>query len=816
MRAPLSWICEYCDPGLSLTELERAFTVSGTKVEAITEHGVRTPGHVVIGRVLTCEQHPDADRLRVTTVDTGGDQPATIVCGAPNVAAGQTVVVATPGTVMPNGIKIGRAKLRGIVSEGMICSEAELGISTEADGILALGDETLVPGTPALDLLPIADTVIEFEITPNRPDCLGVYGLARELHAATGAPLAPPPWEDTTAERDVAAGNSQGHGISIEVACPELCPRFTARIFEHVTVAPSPLWLRARLTAAGMRPINNVVDITNYVMLACGHPCHAFDLDRVAGGRLVVRRAGDGEQVQTLDGQTRTLDVEMVVIDDADGPTSIAGVMGGARSEVSPATTRVLFEAASWVGPNIHRTASQLALWSEASTRFAKGLAPEQALEAQELGTRLMLELTGARLCGETIDAGPFAGSERPDPVIHLAATAAERLLGLAIDPAEQRARLTALGFTVRDSGGGDGAGIDVTVPSFRRSDVTRPADLIEEIGRFHLDELPATLPRRRGAAGRLSPVQQARRRALDALIDRGAHEIVGWSFTSPEVADRLRLAPDSPGRRFVELENPMAAEHCVLRTSLLGSLLEAAARNLARGSSDLTLVEQGAVYFARPGELLPAEHRALGLLQSGRIRPAGWGEGSEPPRAGFFTAKALLEAVLGVLRVDWQAEPIEEPFLHPGRAARVLAGTQVLGWLGEIHPLVTAEWELDGPVAAFELDLDRVCELAARVPAYEHVPSHPPVREDLAVVVPDEVAAGQIRQAIIVAGGDLLTRAELFDVYQGPQVGAGRRSLAFALRFQAPDRTLTADELAPLRERIMQAVREAGGELRS
>lgn len=814
MRAPLSWITEYCDPGLSLAELERAFTVPGTKVEAISEHGVRTPEHVVIGRVLTCEQHPDADRLRVTTVDIGSGEAATIVCGAPNVAAGQTVVVATPGTVMPNGIKIGRAKLRGVVSEGMICSEAELGISAEADGILALDDETIAPGTPALSVLPIADTVIEFEITPNRPDCLGVYGLARELHAATGAPLAPPPWEGTTAERDVAEGNSQGHVISIEIACPELCPRFTARVFEDVTVAPSPLWLRARLTAAGMRPINNVVDITNYVMLACGHPCHAFDLDHVAGERLVVRRALNGEQVQTLDGQTRTLDSEMAVIDDDDGPTSIAGVMGGARSEVQEGTTRVLFEAASWIGPNIHRTASQLALWSEASTRFAKGLAPEQALQAQELGTRLMLELTGARFAGKAVDAGPFAGSEQPAPVIHLAAAAAERLLGLAVEPAEQRARLTALGFTVTDAGDGDG--FEITVPSFRRGDVTRPADLIEEIGRFHLDELPATLPRRRGAAGRLSAHQQARRRALDALIDRGAHEIVGWSFTSPDVADRLRLAPDSPGRRFVELENPMAAEHRVLRTSLLGSLLDAAAHNTARGSTDLTLVEQGAVYLARPGEALPTEHRALGLLQAGRVRPAGWGAGAEPPRAGFFTAKALLEAVLGVLRVQSQVEPIEEPFLHPGRAARVLAGGQVLGWLGEIHPLVAAEWELDGPVAAFELDLDRVGELAVQVPGYEHVPSHPPLREDLAVVVPDEVAAEHVRRAIIAAGGDLLARAELFDVYQGPQVGAGRRSLAFALRFQAPDRTLTADELAPLREQIIEAVREAGGELRS
>ena len=808
MKAPLSWITEYCDPGLDLGALEQAFTVPGTKVEAIHHHGVSGAEHVVIGKVLTCEQHPDADRLRVTTVDVGQADPATIVCGAPNVAAGQTVVVARPGAVMPNGMEIGRAKLRGVVSEGMICSESELGLSPESDGILALDDQTLAPGTPALDVLPVSEEVIEFEITPNRPDCLGVYGIARELHAATGAPLAPAPWEQD------AVRPSGSHQATVEVQCPDLCPRFTARVFEHVTIGPSPLWLRARLTAAGMRPINNVVDITNYVMLLSGHPCHAFDLDQVAGERLVIRRAHDGEQVETLDGQARTLDGQMVVIDDADGPTSIAGVMGGARSEVSETTTRVLFEVASWIGPNIHRTAQKLALWSEASTRFAKGLAPEQTADALTLGTQLMAELTGATLTGDTIDAGPFAQDPPADPVVHLAADAAERLLGLAIPAERQRERLEALGFGVSETPGG----LDVTVPPYRRGDVTRPADLVEEVGRFHLDELPATLPKRRGAAGRLSHAQKARRRALDALVDRGASEIVGWSFTSPEVADRLRLEPDSLGRRFVALENPMSDEQRVLRTSLLGSLLDAAAHNVSRGAHDLTLVEQGTVYLARDDRPLPDEHRALALLQTGRIRPAGWGAGGAPQAADLFTAKAMLAAVLDVLRVPWQVEQTTAPFLHPGRAAKVVArgGDQVLGWLGELHPLVAASWDLAGPVAAFELDLDAVVAHAPEVPHYADVPSVPPVREDLAVVVPDDVTADALLDAIRGAGGELLRDARLFDVYRGPQVGEGRCSLAVALAFQAADRTLTADEIAPLREQIVAAVRAIGGELRS
>ncbi|MGZ6697191.1 MAG: phenylalanine--tRNA ligase subunit beta, partial [Solirubrobacteraceae bacterium] len=400
MRVPLDWLAEYADAGLPATALEERLTMTGTKVEAIHRHGVDALEHFVIGKVLSAEQHPDADRLRVCMVDVGnGEGPQQIVCGAPNVAAGQTVAVARPGAVMPDGTRLKAAKLRGQTSHGMILAEDELAIGTDHDGIMVL-DETLAAGAPLAQALPIAREVLELEVTPNRPDCLGIYGVAREVHAATGAALAPPPWaDDPGSAGDVA-------DAAVVVDAPDLCPRFTARVFEGVTIAPSPAWLKARLMAAGQRPINNVVDITNYVMLLAGHPLHAFDLDRVAGGRLTVRRARDGERVTTLDGQVRTLDAEMLVIDDADGPTSIAGVMGGERSEVHDGTTRVLMEAASWVGPNIHRTAQALGLRSEASGRFEKGLAPEQAMEAQIVATRLMIELTGATVRPGTIDVG--------------------------------------------------------------------------------------------------------------------------------------------------------------------------------------------------------------------------------------------------------------------------------------------------------------------------------------------------------------------------------------------------------------------------
>jgi phenylalanyl-tRNA synthetase beta chain len=445
MRVPLPWLREYCDPDLDVQRIEERLTMTGTKVEAIHRHGVPATEGFVVGRVLKAERHPDADRLKVCEVDLGSalaEGPATIVCGAPNVAAGQTVAVALPGAVMPDGTKLKKAKLRGVASAGMILAEQELELGPGGDGILVLDeredlpDAELTPGTSLAEVLPIAIDVLEFEITPNRPDCLGVYGVARELHAATGAPLEQAPWD--------ADSGSSGPvtGVEVRVECSDLCPRFTARVFENVTIAQSPLWLKARLSAAGMRPINNVVDITNYAMLLTGQPLHAFDLDRVAGARLTVRRASEGERVQTLDGQTRTLDAEMVVIEDGEGPTSIAGLMGGSRSEVQPDTTRVLLEVATWSGPNIHRASWKLGLRSEASARFEKGLQPEQCIHAQAVASRLMLELCGASIAPGTIDEG---WTPSPPQRIRLREGRVRAILGVTVALERQAEILAAL-----------------------------------------------------------------------------------------------------------------------------------------------------------------------------------------------------------------------------------------------------------------------------------------------------------------------------------------------------------------------------------
>jgi phenylalanyl-tRNA synthetase beta chain len=825
MRVPLNWLREYCDPDLDVAGVEERLTMTGTKVETIFHHGVTAVERFVIGRVLAVAPHPNADRLRVCKVDVGEPGPADIVCGAPNVAAGQSVAVALPGAVMPDGTAIKAAKLRGAPSNGMILAEDELAIGAGHRGIMVLdellGGVELTPGASLEEVLAIATDVLELEITPNRPDCLGVYGVARELHAASGAALAPAPWsEDSGSEGPL---ESNGDGATAEgpdadrssasappaevvVECPDLCPRFTARVFENVTVGPSPLWLKARLSAAGQRPINNVVDITNYAMLLTGQPLHAFDLDRVAGARLTVRRARDGEQVTTLDGQARVLDGEMVVIEDEQGPTSIAGVMGGERSEVNEHTTRVLMEVANWSGPNIHRTSWSLGLRSEASARFEKGLAPEQCLWAQALATRLMIDLCDAHVFSGTID---IAAEGKRSLTIRLREERVRAILGMPVARARQAEILAALDFHTTDAPDG----LDVIVPPERRNDITREADLIEEVARIHgLRELPVSLPARRGAYGRLSPEQRLRRRAVDTLVGRGLYEIVGWTFTAPDLHERLRLGPEDPRRHAPALENPLSEDQALLRTTLLGSLLDVAAHNSARGMTDLRLFEHGTVFFTDPArDTGVGERQALAILLSGRLAPATWGA-SDPGGTDLFTVKAVLETLGAALRLELECVPGGEPFLHPARAASVLCQGEPLGWLGELHPLVARTWDIEG-AAVMEIDFGRLLELArASEHEYRDVISFPALRQDLAVSVAESIPSVQVTEAIRQVGGELLADVEVFDVYTGRQAGPGNKSIAMHLTFQAPDRTLTDDEVKSLIDRILRHLLETLG----
>jgi phenylalanyl-tRNA synthetase beta chain len=806
MRVPFAWLRSYCDPGLGAAQAADLLTLAGDKLERLHRVGVGDVSAFVTGRVLDAEQHPDADRLTVCKVDVGRGDPQTIVCGAPNVAAGQTVAVALPGAVMPDGSTLGEAKLRGVVSSGMILAEDEVGIGEDHFGIMVLDGDVPV-GEPLSEHLPIADEVLELEITPNRPDLMGVYGVARDLHAVTGAALAEDP---TDADAEPRGDDSADDHISIEID-PEVCLRFTARVFEDVTIGPSPLWLKQRLMAAGQRPISNVVDITNYVMLTTAQPLHAFDLDKVRGGRIDVRRATDGERMFTLDDAERVFTSEMALVCDAEGPTGIAGIMGGQVSEVSDATTRVLMEAATWVGPNIMRTSKALGLRSEASARFEKQLHPEQAIAAQRLAARLMVELCGARMVPGTVDVYPEV---RGTLVIPLRHERIARLLGAEIAEDVVEGILERLGFRLM-------RGMGWAVPPWRDSDVRREADLIEEVARIHgLDKLPTTLPARRSAVGRLTPSQRLRRRLEDLLRDCGLDECISYSFISPHAIDRLRLV-DEAG--VLPLQNPLSEDQSRMRPLLLPGLLDAARHNAAHGRPAVALFESAHVYrWSRPldeapegspGGMTPADERHhLAVLQTQAL-PGGWR--SEPHAADFFSARAVLEAVLEVAQVDWRAQPEAQPFLHPGRCAAVMAGERNVGWVGELHPLVAAEWELAGPAAGFEIDLDAVEQLG-RPQAYRDVSSFPAVLQDIAVVVGEDVSAATVIDAVRTAGEPLLATVELFDVFRGEQVGEGEKSLALRLSFQAPDRTLTDAEVAEPRQAIEAALGELGGRLRA
>ncbi len=809
MNVPVGWLRSYCDPGLSAEEIADALTMAGDKLERLHTTGVGDASAFLTGRVLESERHPNADRLSVCVVDVGRGEPQTIVCGAPNVAAGQTVAVALPGAIMPDGSELGEATLRGVASSGMILAEDEVGIGEDHDGIMVL-PEGLPIGAPLADHLPIADQVLELEITPNRPDTMSVYGVARDLHAVTGAPLA----EDPGArDAEPAGADSVEDHAAVEID-PEICLRFTARVYEDVTIGPSPLWLKQRLMAAGQRPISNVVDITNYVMLAIGQPLHAFDLDEVRGARIDVRRARDGETMATLDDVERTFSAEAALVCDGEGPSGIAGIMGGQISEVSDSTTRVLMEAATWVGPNIMRTSKALGLRTEASARFEKQLHPELAMAGQRLAARLMVELCGARLVPGTIDVYPRPAEPRDVPLRH---ERMERLLGERIPPERVSEILERLGFEQRDGG-------RWRVPPWRDADVRREADLIEEVARIHgLDKLPTTLPSREGAVGRLTPSQRLRRRLEDVLRDRGLDECIAYSFTSPDALGRLRLG-DVP---VLRIDNPLSEDLAVMRPLLLPGLLDAARHNAAHGSPGVALFESAHVYRpdgplddlpeGSPAGRTPAlERHHLAVLVT-EARPAGWRTPAAP--ADFYAARALLEALLSAAGVDWVAEEGGRPFLHPGRAASVIdrASERKLGWLGEIHPLVVQAWDLSGPVAGFELDVDALVALSAGRPStHSDVTTFPAVLQDIAVVVADDVAAAEVEEAVRAGGGELLAGVRVFDLYRGEQVGEGRKSLALRLEFRAPDRTLTDSEVAERRTAIERELEAVGGRLRA
>lgn len=806
MRVSLKWLNDLVDVTLPVEQLCDRLDMTGTKVEAVHTLGQSLDG-VVVGQVLTKEQHPDADKLSYCSVDVGATEPLRIVCGASNFSAGDKVPVACVGATLPAGFTIKRAKLRGLESQGMMCSATELQVGADASGLLVLPADAPV-GAPFAQYYGLADTVLELEVTPNRPDCLSMAGVAREVAAVTGASYRIP--EVHVAE----GGNSVEDSVAVEIADAALCPRYTARVIRGVKIGPSPDWLAERIAATGTRPVNNVVDITNYVMFELGQPLHAFDMSTIAeagGTRVItVRTAAEGEMLRTLDGQDRALAADTLVVADHSGPVALAGVMGGESTEVSDGTTDILLESACFNTASISRTSRRLGLISESSLRFERGVDPNLAALASARAAALIAEVAGGEVARGIVDAYP---GEQPPLELTLRTARVNAILGTTLGIDEIAALLEPLGIGV--TRGADA--LTCLVPTFR-PDLVREIDLVEEVARlFGLENIPSTRPGGRERVGGLTDAQRFRVRLGAALRAVGLDEHVGYSFGDRADLGRLNweLAPDEV---LVELINPMSEEQSVLRWTLVPSLLRAVSHNQRRGVVDVQVYELGNVFMTAEGRKQPKERLMVAGALAGSWAAKGWNQAAEG--LDFFDGKGVLESVFGALHVgQWTVRAAERPWLQPGRTADVVVGGDVVGWIGEAAENTLGAFEAAGPVVLFEISVSALVKAASREKlGYSEIPRYPAYELDVAFVVDEEVTAERLSNAIRSAGGALLSSVRLFDVYRDPadapedkrRLPAGKKSVAFALSYRSADKTLSDADVRPAYEKMLRKV--AGG----
>ena len=815
MKVPMRWLADFVDTGLPPAELARRLTMAGLEAEKIEEIGTGWD-NVFVGHVDRVERHPDADRLVLAEVQAG-EHRLTVVTGAPNIAPGQTVALALAGARLIDGhsetlqyktLKPG--VIRGIRSEGMVCSEKELGLSGEHEGILVLEPEAPV-GTPLADWL--GDTVIEFEITPNLVHAFSVLGIAREAAAVTGSPLHLPPVFDL-------AVAPTGEEALVRVEAPDLCRRYCATVIEGLQVGPSPAWLTRRLAAAGLRSINNVVDVTNYVMLEWGQPLHAFDKDRLQDGHIVVRRARPGEIMETLDHQVRTLGPDVLVIADAKHAVGIAGVMGGVESEVSDETTGVILEAAAFDMGSVRRTARDLKLRTDASARFERGLDPELAGAAAARATRLLLDLNPGSRVTAVKDVYPEPVRPRS---ITLPFGLIERILGIRFEPSVVLDALTRLGFNPTLSTGGNRDELTVQVPTFRQ-DVTIQEDVVEEVARIvGYEALPETLP-----AGRTPPVARDHLFQLQTALRHviaGAGGIETITYVTTSRQHLMAFGEDHQGTvgflhrapltNMVRLRNPLQSDLDLLRPTIVPSLIEVAAENLKHQTA-VRLFEMARVYLPRGRDELPREANVCALLMAGQRDPVS--RFGQPGALDFFDLKGVVEVVAERAGIQPSFDVAVVPGLHPGRTAALIHAGERIGLLGELRPDLAALWGIgDHRVSVGEIDLDALL-IASRGRAAEvRVPRFLPVQQDFAVVVTEETPAATVEQALLTGAGALATDISLFDVFRGPQLGENRKSLAYRVTFTAPDRALTDADLGKARGRIERVLaQKVNGTLRS
>ncbi len=817
MRVPLSWLRDFVEITLPTDALVHRLTMAGLEVGDVEEVGADWQrDKLFVGEVVEVAPHPNADRLVLATVEYGLGTPQTVVTGAPNLRPGDQgikVAFAVEGAHLvdaysdtPGMTTLKRAKIRGIASAGMVCSEKELGLSDDHDGVLILDTDAPV-GQPLPDYL--GDTVLDIELTPNMVRANCIFGMAREVAALTGQPMHTRPTFDPPTEGPYAARTSY---VQVSSADPQLCARYSASLIENVSIQPSPPWMQRRLRLAGMRPINNIVDITNYCMLELGQPLHAFDYDKLALDKhgIVVRRAQPGERLRTLDDVTRDLTPEMLLITDDSGPIALAGIMGGADTEVTEQTQRILLESANFDFVSIRRTAQALRLSSEAGQRFGRGVDSELTLQGLIRASRLMEALGGGALHSEIADTYPRPPSPK---TIMLYPSQVQRSLGMDFSLEEIARILSSLEFSCT----AEGESLQVEVPS-HRLDVAIPADLIEDIARIYgYDEIPATLMRDVLPPQRSQPLRQGTDRTRDILVGCGLTEIISYSLTSLDVINRSTIeTSEAKPDDYIRVANPLSQEREFLRQSLLPSMLETLRMN-SRYRQRMLLFEVGRAYLPQVGEELPLEQPRLSIALTGPVLPDSWQQPQDAPLLGFTHLKGVVETLAQRLNVPGILfTPGTYPSMHPSRSAQLTLAGEELGWAGELHPQIRQRFELpDQPVALLELRLDLL--LAQCQPRhYQPIARFPAALEDLALVVDEEVPAQTVQEAIQAAAGELLRAVTLFDLYRGEPIPPGKKSLAYALTFQADDRSLTEDEVRTIYQRIQQhAAAELGATAR-
>ena len=792
MKVSLSWLAEYTPIKMDPAALADALTMVGLAVDAVVDR-FGYLGSVCVGRILTVEAHPAAEHLRVCQVEVGG-RTLPIVCGAPNAAAGMLAPVALPGTTLPNGTVLEESIIRGQRSVGMLCSAAELALGAESAGIMVL-DGRLSPGAPLNVALRLSDPVLEIDLTPNRPDCLSIIGVAREVAAIQRTRLRCP--------REIPAGDDEPvrRLTSVTIEAPGHCPRYAARVLERVAVAPSPFWLQDRLLSVGLRPINNIVDVTNFVMLECGQPLHAFDLDRLAGQRIVVRTAAPGERFVTLDQKERVLDADMLMICDGEKPVAVAGVMGGLNSEIQQDTTRVLIECACFDPASIRRTSKRLGLSTEASYRFERGVDPAGSVRAANRAAELMAAVSGGRPVGGVIDAHPRPWVARP---IRLGIRRTNRVLGTHL-PKQKIARLLeSVEFRVTRTAARDE--IEVVPPSFR-GDVSRPEDLMEEAARLSgFESIPTRFPSVPISEEPPPPRLGLRQRVKETLTGFGFSEVITYSFIHADACDRLRLAPDDRRRRTVALLNPLTEEQAVMRPSLVPGLLETLRTNLSRQVRNLRIFEVGKAYIASGGEL-PEEPEIIAGLWSGARHAASW-HGKEMP-VDFYDLKGAVEGLLAALKLAdirfTRAAHESCRTTRPGHTAVVMAAGQEIGRIGEVHPAVLSAFDLKQTAYVFELDAASIEGLVSQARCRLRIPKFPAIVRDITLVVAAKVEAQRLLDTVSAMNLELLESAHLFDVFTGDPIASGKKSLSLRLTYRSPEKTLEDEEIGGLHQSVTE-----------